>query len=98
MMAYAAQNPFTDSNAPSIRSSYGSVQTGNNTPTRRKFVSYRLKGKFEQPWLEDKRVKRTVVGNWIIRGAVIAALLVAVYINYSAYARVPKMKVSIISL
>lgn len=97
-MVYTVQNPFTDSNTPSIRSSYGSVRNGDNTLARRKFVSYRLKGTFEQPWLEDKRVKRTQVGNWIIRGAVIAALLVAVYINYNAYTRVPKTKVSIISL
>lgn len=97
-MVYNVQNPFTDSNAPSIRSSYDSVRNGDNTPAKRKFVSYRLKGTFEQPWLEDKRVKRTQVGNWIIRGAVFAALLVAVYINYNAYTRVPKTKVSIISL
>ncbi|KAI7785121.1 hypothetical protein LA080_008157 [Diaporthe eres] len=50
--------------------------TGTSTPThhsgvftgrtRKRFVSYRLRGEYEKPWLEDPKFKRTKYNNYVI--------------------------------
>ncbi|KAL1849605.1 hypothetical protein Daus18300_013212 [Diaporthe australafricana] len=50
--------------------------TGTSTPThnsglfasrtRKRFVSYRLRGEYEKPWLEDPKFKRTKYNNYVV--------------------------------
>lgn len=47
--------------------------TGTSTPThnaagrsRKRFISYRLRGEYEKPWLEDPKFNRTKYNNWIV--------------------------------
>lgn len=46
---------------PSNRSS-----TFDTVKTRKRFVSHRLRGEYEKPWLQDPKFKRTKVNNYII--------------------------------
>lgn len=104
------RNPFSDSvapsMAPSIRSGTGySTQDSINefpfrdsthvrVPIKRRFKSYLLTGEYERPWVNDKRLKRIRVNNYIIWGFLVAGLAVSGYINYHATAQVPKHSVS----
>lgn len=88
------RNPFSDSAAQSLRAdSYGS-QTyntppeGARQPIRRQFKSYRLNGKHERPWLDDKRLRRTKVGNYIIWGFVVVGLGLGAFVNYTVIDKV----------
>ncbi|KAF2475917.1 concanavalin A-like lectin/glucanase [Lindgomyces ingoldianus] len=49
---------------------------------RHKFRSYRLKGEYSQPWLDDKRLKRTKYGNIIVWIFVLGAVCVSGYLSY----------------
>jgi hypothetical protein len=93
---------FGDSAAPSI--STDRISQASDTPSietqgppRRRFVSYRLKGEYERPWLDDKRLKRNWVGNWIVRGFFFVGLILSGYINYNATKRIEKHEVSLTS-
>lgn len=96
-------NPFTDSAAQSVRTgrtgSYYTQRSGyisgeSNRPSKRPFITYRLQGEYPRPWLKDKRLNRTRLGNYIIWGFVVIGLGLSGYINYSAYSKVPKTPVS----
>lgn len=105
-----ARNPFSDSAAPSVVASVGSSaahaaqgsidelpirdSTYSRAPVKRRFKSYLLTGEYERPWVNDKRLKRIRVNNYIIWGFIIAGLAVSGYINYHATTQVPKHSVS----
>lgn len=98
------RNPFTDSATPSIRTNRTGphqneisevVSAASNPVGKRPFITYRLQGEYPRPWLEDKRYNRTRVGNWIIWAFVVIGLGVSAYINYTAYAKVPKSSVGL---
>lgn len=63
---------------------------------RHRFKSYRLKGTLDKPWETDPRMKKTSVGNWIMRVCIILGFGLAAYINYFNYAGVAKHDVSAI--
>lgn len=44
---------------------------------RKRFISYRLRGDFEKPWLKDPKFKKTKVNNWIIYGFVLLGTALA---------------------
>lgn len=105
-----ARNPFSDSVAPSVVGSVGSsaahgAQGGfdelsirdlrsSRAPVKRRFKSYLLTGEYERPWVNDKRMKRIRVNNYIIWGFVVAGLAVSGYIDYLATTKVAKHDVS----
>ena len=45
--------------------SYSLISTG---PGKRLFVTYRLKGKHEKPWLTNPKMSKTRYNNWIVYG------------------------------
>ncbi|KAH7033407.1 glycosyl hydrolase [Microdochium trichocladiopsis] len=58
---------------------------------KHKFVSYRLRDAYEQPWLQDKRLKAWKRNNYIIYGAMVVALGVCGFFGYWGTQRgVPK--------
>lgn len=59
------------------------------------FKSYRLVGKYDQPWTDDKRLKRTRFNNYIVWLFVLIALCVSGYINWQKTTMVPKHDVSV---
>ncbi|KAH8697859.1 putative gram-negative bacteria binding protein [Talaromyces proteolyticus] len=69
---------------------YSRDSTYARAPLKRRFKSYLLTGEYERPWLDDKRLKRTRMNNYIIYGFLVAGLAVSGYINYHATAEVPK--------
>lgn len=102
-------NPFSDSKTPSVVPSSTSsahqvsiqdsaIASQNSTysrpPLKRRFKSYLLTGEYERPWLNDKRLQRTRVNNYIIYGFLVAGIAVSGYINYNATTQVPKHSVS----
>jgi hypothetical protein len=105
-----ARDPFSDSAAPSVVASVGSSaahaaqgsidelpvrdSTYSRVPVKRRFNSYLLTGEYERPWVNDKRLKRIRVNNYIIWGFIVAGLAVSGYINYHATTQVPKHSVS----
>lgn len=36
--------------------------------SRKRFISYRLRGEYEKPWLQDPKFKRTKFNNYIVYG------------------------------
>jgi len=101
-----ARNPFSDRAAPSVAASVGSSaahaidelpirdSTYTRAPVKRRFKSYLLTGEYERPWVNDKRLNRIRVNNYIIWGFIVAGLAVGGYINYHATTQVPKHSVS----
>ncbi|EEP77314.1 conserved hypothetical protein [Uncinocarpus reesii 1704] len=91
----SSQNPFSDSAAASVRtaSSYSQPSSGIRQPARRQFKSYRLNGEYEKPWLTDKRLQKTRVGNYIIWGFVAVGFALSGYINFSVTQKVSKHEV-----
>ncbi|KAK2740536.1 hypothetical protein FQN57_006039 [Myotisia sp. PD_48] len=85
-------NPFSDSNTPSLRAiSYASdTPSAIRAPPRRQFKSYRLNGEYERTWLDDKRLKKTRVGKYIIWGFVVAGLALSAYINFNVTQKVKR--------
>jgi hypothetical protein len=57
---------------------------------RHRFKSYRLKGTLDKPWQADPRMKKTSVGNWIMRVCIIIGFALAAYINFFNYQSVAK--------
>jgi hypothetical protein len=104
------RNPFSDSAAPSVATSVGSGAAHSaedsinelplrhssytRAPVKRRFKSYLLTGEYERPWVNDKRLKKTRVNNYIIWGFLVAGLAVSGYIDYHVTTRVPKHSVS----
>lgn len=93
-------NPFTDSAAASSRVSSieeyplpGRYSTVTRPTPKNKFKSYLLTSDYERPWLNDKRLKRSRVGNYIIWGFIVAGIGLSGYINYTAVVAVPKHSV-----
>jgi len=41
------------------------------------FVSYRLKGEYEKPWLSNPKMRRTQQNNWIVYGFIGAGVALA---------------------
>lgn len=96
--APSPHNPFTDSAAASLRAaSYYShpsdVPSGTRQAARRQFKSYRLNGEYERPWLGDRRLQKTRVGNYIIWGFVVLGLGLSGYINFSVTQKVSRNEV-----
>ncbi|KAF1955282.1 putative beta-1,3-glucan-binding protein precursor [Byssothecium circinans] len=60
-------------------SSFRSV--GQRKPNH-EFKSYRLRGEYVQPWVDDKRLKRTKYGNVIVYGCIFIALCLSGYLTY----------------
>lgn len=84
------RDPFSTSSAPSIQSAVSPYSaTGNKRP----FKSHLLDGEYERPWIKDKRLQRTRVGNYIIWGFVVLALALSAYYNYAETRKVPKYEV-----
>ena len=50
---------------------------------RHRFRSYRLVGKYEQPWLEDPRMRKTRHNSWIVYGGIALGLAISAYICVS---------------
>jgi len=57
---------------------------------KHQFRSYRLTGPYEQPWISDKRLKRTRYNSYIVYGLMVLGLGIAGYLCYNAVASVPK--------
>jgi hypothetical protein len=91
-----ARNPFGDSAAQSEKSSIRgnpiAISTDssprqanflNEKRPKHRFRSYRLVGKYEQPWLEDPRMRKTKQNSWIVYGGVAIGALLSAYICLS---------------
>ena len=87
------RNPFSDSASQSTRpstrhtddarstvSSPQQASFNNEKKPRHKFRSYRLVGKYEQPWLDDPRMRKTRQNSWIVYGGVALGVLLSAYI------------------
>jgi len=78
--AYIPRNPSNLSFGPI----YGSqISASEIRKQPRPFRSYRLRGEREQPWVDDPRMKKTKVGNWITLGFIIIGFCVSGYIMYT---------------
>ena len=90
-------SPLTDTATKTRPSSHQSLEIPSSTAPRalvkRKFMSYRLRGDYEKPWINDKRLKRSRMGNLIIYGFIVAGLLMSAYINYNATEQVQRHNV-----
>lgn len=58
--------------SPSNRSSTLDAAKG-----RKRFVSYRLRGEYERPWLQDPKFKRTKANNYIMYAFMVLGLVLA---------------------
>lgn len=66
--------------------------TGTSTPThnpvnitggtKKRFVSYRLRGEHEKPWLDDPKFNRTKHNNWVVYGWVFIGVCAAAVVAY----------------
>lgn len=67
--------------------------TGTSTPThssavftgsksRKRFISYRLRGEYEKPWLQDPKFNRTKYNNWIVCVWVFIGVCAAAVVAY----------------
>lgn len=65
------------------------------TQAKRRFESYRLREKYERPWLDDPRMKKTRWNNWIVRGFFALGFAFSVFICFTATMEVTKHEVSI---
>lgn len=89
----AAQVPHSSSR-PSVSSSASSSWVAPRAK-KHKFASYRLRDKYEQPWLDDKRLKAWKRNNYIIYGAIVVAAGVCGFLGFWGTKRgVPKHDVS----
>lgn len=50
--------------------------------SRKRFISYRLRGEYEKPWLSDPKFKRTKFNNYIIWGFILLGIGVAGAVAY----------------
>lgn len=50
--------------------------------SRKRFVSYRLRGEYEKPWLQDPKFKRTKVNNYVIYGFIALGVAAAAAVAY----------------
>ena len=88
---YEVRSPFSDSAAASIRS----IHTPNSyAANKRPIRTYLLNGEYERPWIKDKRLYRTRIGNYIIWGFLAIALALSAYYNYAETLKVHKYQVS----
>lgn len=54
-----------------------------DTPrSRKRFISYRLRGEYEKPWLQDPKFKRTKVNNYIIYSFIALGIAAAGAVAY----------------
>ncbi|ROV99140.1 hypothetical protein VMCG_06687 [Cytospora schulzeri] len=66
--------------------------TGTSTPThnstlfagknKKRFVSYRLRGEYEKPWLEDPKFNRTKYNNWVVYFWIFIGVCAAAVVAY----------------
>lgn len=61
-----------------------SNEKGPVTQVKKRFQSYRLREKYERPWLEDPRMKKTKWNNWIVRGFFALGIAISGFICYTA--------------
>lgn len=61
------------------RSSGGTFEAGKS---RKRFISHRLRGEYEKPWLQDPKFKRTKVNNYIIYGFMVLGVAAAGAVAY----------------
>lgn len=88
---YELGDSFTISPAPSVQPAYSPRSNmGNKRPLR----TYLLNGEYEKPWVNDKRLRRTRVGNYIIWGFIVLSLALSAYYNYAETLKVDKYQVS----
>ncbi|PVH99984.1 glycoside hydrolase family 16 protein [Periconia macrospinosa] len=59
-----------------------SLRLSEPTKARHEFKSYRLKGDYVQPWIDDKRLKKTRFGNMIVYGMMFIAFCLSGYLTY----------------
>lgn len=96
MDAKDGRNPFaTPSRAGSLQSSQSRFSDWAPPAKARRFQSYLLTDEYPRPWVEDKRLKRTRVGNYIIWGFVVVALLLSGYYNYAETKKVAHYEVCV---
>lgn len=50
--------------------------------SRKRFISYKLRGQYEKPWLQDPKFKRTKVNNYIIYGFIALGVAAAGAVAY----------------
>jgi hypothetical protein len=92
------ENPFGDSRRASPEPSLSENQLWRSQSAgggrgKHRFVSYRLKGKYEQPWADDPRMKRTRYNNWIIWSFMFVGLILSAFICFTGYRKVAKNEV-----
>lgn len=51
-----------------MKNGSGRNSTADAPRSRKRFVSYRLRGEYEKPWLQDPKFKRTKINNYIVYG------------------------------
>lgn len=85
------RNPFSDSFDKSTQSAHS---TNSHTETKRPLITYLLDGEYEKPWINDRRVRRSRIGNYIIWGFVSLALVLSAYYIYAETLKVHKYQVS----
>lgn len=56
--------------------------TADAVRSRKRFISYRLRGEYEKPWLQDPKFKRTKVNNYIIYGFMALGVMAAAAVAY----------------
>jgi hypothetical protein len=49
---------------------------------------------YEKPWVDDKRMQRTKIGNWIVMGFIMIGLLASGYIMFTGAqaAKIPAVR------
>ncbi|CAI6331820.1 unnamed protein product [Periconia digitata] len=77
-----ADAPAIDMDSVPATSYTQSFRLSEPVKPRHEFKSYRLKGEYVQPWIDDKRMKRTRFGNLIVYGMMFIALCLSGYITY----------------
>ena len=95
-MELGIRNPFGDSAGHSKKSSLWESRSQRSTTSlprpedhynekkpRHRFRSYRLTGKFEQPWLKDPRMRDTRHNSWIVYGGIVIGILLSAYICFT---------------
>ena len=61
-----------------------------------RFRSYRLVGKYEQPWLEDPRMRKTRQNSWIVYGGIVFGVLLSAYVCFTKIRAVTNHKYCLI--
>lgn len=95
-MEHGIPNPFGDSASQSKQSSLWETPLRRSTASlpqpedycdekkpKHRVRSYRLVGKYEQPWLEDPRMRKTRQNSWIVYAGMVVGILLSAYICFT---------------